>query len=950
MDNLQILIEAILSLKDITKSKQQIMSELPKLESQLQSDKKARVNITAGIDINKSKNLIQAQLNTLANQAKAPIIKVGIDTSSIKSTQEITNELKSTNKQIQQTSSSLTNLADKFKEPIKPTFDNEGLINAEKTISKVQQHFQELGNVSVKGIYSDKEAVDSLDKMVVSIKNGQKEARTLTFELDKAGKAFYLTSGTSDNSGIEKFIESVKKAKDKLKAIRIDLASTLKSIGTGYSDPNSVKPIVDDTHIKNLNNQYVHALRSIAELKNADNTTMASMKANAEKEIDTLKRMVKEYQNAEYAATSLRTKDISTVKESQTNDLNKFIAQINSAKIPIQAITSDIETLKTSLVNVTDKESLTAYLNQFDVVKTKFDSIKVTYNSIADTIKQLTALQNNTVFNKNASNPQVIQTKQEITQLLAEYQKLMTQMQGNITPEGLKSIGNQLTKLNADFNSVTTSAKSFEQSLKTDNGAEKFKQKVSILTAQIKEFQKVNTRSLKQYGDEYNRMLKELTNPNLDTQGLDKIRVEFQNIKREINTAGIAGKNFFGRIKEQAAKFASWMSLTGVITGAWHEVKKMVTNVVELDSAMTNLKKVTDETETTYSRFLKNASQQAKNLHSDITDLVEQTSTWAKLGYNLEQANKAAQVSMIYSKVGEVDNEQAVTNIVSAIKAFDIAIEDVMKIPDVYNKLGNSFAVSSKNLGSGMSQAATTMALAGNNFEQVAALLTGAGEILGDDRLDEIGTGLKTVTLRIQNQAGALKELGEEYEDLISVSKTQQQIFQLTGGKVNIMSDTNPNEFRDTYSILKDIAGVIKELDGTTSSELVQLLFGKNRANVGTAVLKAFQSGQIDKAYEAAKNSAGSAQEEFDRWSQSIEAHLNTLSASFQSLSQTVVNSDFIKFIVDSGTNILNIIEEIIKNLGTIPTILTSIAAVKSFQNVGELSNTPSYALLQLCA
>ena len=690
MDNLQILIEAILSLKDITKSKQQIMSELPKLESQLQSDKKARVNITAGIDINKSKNLIQAQLNTLATQAKAPTIKVGIDTSSIKSTQEITNELKSTNKQIQQTSSSLTNLADKFKEPIKPTFDNEGLINAEKTISKVQRHFQELGNVSVKGIYSDKEAVDSLDKMVVSIKNGQKEARTLTFELDKAGKAFYLTSGTSDNSGVEKFIESVQKSKDKLKAIRIDLASTLKSIGTGYSDPNSVKPIVDDTHIKNLNNQYVHALRSIAELKNADNTTMASMKANAEKEIDTLKRMVKEYQNAEYAATSLRTKDISTVKESQTNDLNKFIAQINSAKIPIQAITSDIETLKTVLANVTDKESLTAYLNQFDVVKTKFDSIKVTYNSIADAIKQLTALQNNTIFNKNASNPQVIQTKQGITQLLAEYQKLMTQMQGDITPEGLKSIGNQLTKLNADFNSVTTSAKSFEQSLKTDNGSEKFKQKVSILTAQIKEFQKVNTRSLKQYGDEYNRMLKELTNPNLDTQGLERIRVEFQNIKREINTAGLAGKDFFGRIKEQASKFASWMSLTGVITGAWHEVKKMVTNVIELDNCLLELSKVSDLSATGLKSITKEAYEMGKQVGKTGTDVINAVTNFKRAGFDLKESMSFAKDALVLTNVAEgiTDTGEAATALISIMKGYgDTSLEFSQKILDATNEV-----------------------------------------------------------------------------------------------------------------------------------------------------------------------------------------------------------------------------------------------------------------------
>ena len=68
-------------------------------------------------------------------------------------------------------------------------------------------------------------------------------------------------------------------------------------------------------------------------------------------------------------------------------------------------------------------------------------------------------------------------------------------------------------------------------------------------------------------------------------------------------------------------------------------------------------------------------------------------------------------------------------------------------------------------------------------------------------------------------------------------------------------------------------------------------------------------------------------------------------------MSQTIIDSDFIKSIIDGGTNILNTIEEIIKNLGTIPTILTSIAAVGTFKNVGELSNTPVYAQPQIiCA
>ena len=68
-------------------------------------------------------------------------------------------------------------------------------------------------------------------------------------------------------------------------------------------------------------------------------------------------------------------------------------------------------------------------------------------------------------------------------------------------------------------------------------------------------------------------------------------------------------------------------------------------------------------------------------------------------------------------------------------------------------------------------------------------------------------------------------------------------------------------------------------------------------------------------------------------------------------MSQTIIDSDFIKSIIDGGTSILNTIEEIIKSLGTIPTILTGIATVGAFKNVGELSNTPVYAQPQLiCA
>ena len=180
---------------------------------------------------------------------------------------------------------------------------------------------------------------------------------------------------------------------------------------------------------------------------------------------------------------------------------------------------------------------------------------------------------------------------------------------------------------------------------------------------------------------------------------------------------------------------------------------------------------------------------------------------------------------------------------------------------------------------------------------------------------------------------GELEDLGEEYDNIESISKIQTQILNLTSGKVNIFDDNG--NFRSTYDILKDISEIYDKLSDTDKADLTEILFGKMRGNQGIAIIQAFQSGQIDKAYEAAKNSAGSAQKEFDAWSQSIEAHINTFKASFESLSQTIVNSDLIKFIVDSGTEILNTIDNIVNSIGTIPTLLSGIAAVGVFKNAG---------------
>lgn len=684
----------VLARLDINKSTALIKSDIQTLEKIVQSNKSSRLKILAGLDITKSKNLIQSQLATIANQANAPTINVGISAGNQNAVQNISTGLKNVQTQAQQTAGainqttqSITNLVDKFAQPIKPVVNNSGLIDAEKTIAKVQQQFKELGQVSVKGIYGDTNAVDSLDKIIIKVKALSGETRTLNFELDKSADKFYLKSGTSDNSGIEKLINAQLRFKSQIESTTTSLKSQLDTIKAGYSDANSTKYISNADNKNALAEQYNKAIEAINRLNNADSTTMASMKANAKSEIAVLQQLVKQFQNAEYAATSLRTKDIGTIKINQQNDLSKFIGQVSGTNV-FSVMKSDIDALGTSLSKVTDSKSLTVYLNQLDNVKTKFEALKSLSVTMESNLTKLQALQNQAVFKNNASNTEVIKLKADINKLIGKYQNLLTLLQSNPTPEGLKVVETELTKLNSCFSDTQDSAKDLQTALAQTNGQDKLIQKTNLLITRIEAYRSANTKAEKSYGNLFDDMLSELRSGSLDNIGVDRVSKQFQSLRQEISLTGKTGKTFWEKLKEQAEKFSSWMTLTGVISGAWRDLQKMVTNVIEIDSAMTNLKKVTDETETSYARFLRNSTKEAQNLHATVTDLIEQVATWSKLGFSLQDSENLAKVSMIYSKVGEVDNAKSVSDLVTVMKAFNIESGKSITIVDALNQLG----------------------------------------------------------------------------------------------------------------------------------------------------------------------------------------------------------------------------------------------------------------------
>ena len=234
---------------------------------------------------------------------------------------------------------------------------------------------------------------------------------------------------------------------------------------------------------------------------------------------------------------------------------------------------------------------------------------------------------------------------------------------------------------------------------------------------------------MKEFGGRIDGIITKMSTIDLPDTEFKKLNAEFEKIKISARDMGLLGKTVGDSFKNMGSKFASWITVSGGIMTAISGLRKMKDAVIEIDTAMTNLYKVTDETSSKYNNFLEKANANAQKLGRSVSSLITQAAEWAKLGFSIDKSAELAQVSSIYANVGEVDDKTAVSDMVTAMKAFNVQASDSILIIDKLNALGNQYAVSSADLGTGLKNSASALALAGNDISQSLAMITGMTEI-----------------------------------------------------------------------------------------------------------------------------------------------------------------------------------------------------------------------------
>lgn len=451
----------------------------------------------------------------------------------------------------------------------------------------------------------------------------------------------------------------------------------------------------------------------------------------------------------------------------------------------------------------------------------------------------------------------------------------------------------------------------------------------------LEDFYKKNTKIAQnpEFVNSYNAIMnKDYGN---SREGYAKLAQDVNRYKAAAKEAGLETQTLGDKIFAAYKKFGGWAIVTQTMSKAVAMFKSMVSNVVELDTAMTELYKVTNETKDAYAQFLSGSADTAREVGATMTDVINSTADFARLGYSLSDSEELAKAALIYKSVGDgiKDVDEASQSIISTMRAFGVEAENTMTIVDEMNYTGNNFAISSAGIGDALIRSASALSAAGNTMEQSIALITAMNSTVQDT--DKVGTTLKTLTMYLRAAKTEAESAGESTEGMASsVSKLRDDILSLTNNKVDIMLDSE--NFKSTYQIMQEISDVWNDIADVDQANLLELLGGKRNSDAVVSLIKNFQTAKD--VMDGLGQSAGSADRELATFKDSIEGRMTDLRTSFQQLSSTIVNSDLIKNVVSGGDSILQVLNKITQKIGTLPGIVTGIGAILSKNDLGFFS------------
>lgn len=489
------------------------------------------------------------------------------------------------------------------------------------------------------------------------------------------------------------------------------IETTLEDIATAKAKSDSIK--VDSENVKNIQAEWDKNIKAIQDYMDAM-TKLNNLKAKDKGTGSEANQIALQTQNVEelkQAAWDAR-KNLSSI-QAENPDIIAWKQWVDMMKLFDQASKGSAESaakLKDVLDNI-KAPSLDKYENKLASYQTK----KGAYNA---TIAR---------FNDGGwTSDEYLKNVQAVKDAVNEYETLLNELKGKdaslVTSDDISKLDEYEKKIK-DAIATVTNMSAAEKGYNFVSGQKELDKIHKLLNENSKMSSEAKAK-IKAYYTEI-----ESGNPSMS---LDRIHGEIMKIYNAEVEAGRAGRSFFDTLKNSgfhqlAAQMAGMFGFYDVING----IKQVASTIRELDTAYTEMRKVSDESAQSLKNFQKESFSTADSVGTTALAMQDATATWMRLGESLDDAKESAKDATVLLNVSEFDNiDEATDSLVAMSQAYKEL--DKMEIIDVLDKIGNEYNISTDQLSTALKDSAAVLKTQGNDLAESVALITAGNAITQD--------------------------------------------------------------------------------------------------------------------------------------------------------------------------------------------------------------------------
>ncbi len=393
---------------------------------------------------------------------------------------------------------------------------------------------------------------------------------------------------------------------------------------------------------------------------------------------------------------------------------------------------------------------------------------------------------------------------------------------------------------------------------------------------------------------------------------LNGIIGRYRDLKVEASDKGLVGQSYLTKLSDQAQKLGVYLSGAAIVMGSVRQVKHMIDNMIILDGVVTDLQIATGKTREETKNLLGTYSEMGKALGATTIDVGRSADGWLRQGFTISETNRLIKDSLMLSKLGQMESEDATKALTSSMKGYKMSVEDTTGIVDKLTAVDMEAAVSAGYVATAMAETATGARMAGVDMDRLIGYITTVGEVT-QDGAESVGNFYKTLFARMGNiKAGKLVD-PESAEDISKVEVT------LSG--LGIKLRENGSEFRNFGTVLDDVAGNWNTYGSVQKRALAVAFAGTLQQEKFLTLMDNY--GEAMKYAGVATDSAGTALDKYENsYLKSVAASQEKFNAQMEQMSSTLINSDLVKGTYDAGTGVLGFLNATVEALGQIPSLV----------------------------